>query len=94
MNKFKLLTGFGFRLLRQAIMDKILEQCKEYSEYIDLCKADHLLYNPDDVGRDDYVFNIPYYRIEYDFIEGQLWHGGTDFDEEENKLYHYLFFDF
>lgn len=93
MNKFKLLTGFGFKSLRQPIMDKIIEQCREYGEYIELCRTNHLLDNPQDVGTDDYVFNIPYYRIEYDFIEGQLWHGGTDYNQEEDRLEHYLFFD-
>lgn len=93
MKNFKLLRGPGFIQLREAIMNKIIEQCKEYSDYIEMCREDHLLYHPEDVGSDDYVFNIPHNRIEFNFIEGQLWHGGTDYNEEENKLEHYLFFD-
>jgi hypothetical protein len=90
---FKFLKGYNHKTLRQPIIDKIYELCKVYSDYILECREEHLRDNPQDVGRDDYGFPIYYHRIEFDFFEGQLWHGGTDYNEIEDKLEHFLFFD-
>lgn len=93
VNKFKFLQGYNHKSLRQPILDRIIDMCQEYSNYVELCRRDYLSENPQDVGRDDYSFPIDHYRIEEHYPEGQLWHGGTDYNQELDRLEHFLFLD-
>lgn len=67
--------------------------CREYSDFVEQSRRDYLEANPRDVGRDDYSFPIDHLRIEENYPEGQLWHGGTDYNQEFDRLEHFLFLD-
>jgi hypothetical protein len=89
MKKFKFLQiKVLISEFRPVIIERIYDLCREYMRHIEICKAVHQIANPDEEW-----FPIPYKAIESQFPEGKLWHGGSDLDEDNDKLIHTLLLD-
>jgi hypothetical protein len=75
------------------IRNTAIEFCRTYKRYVDSCRNNYLVDNPDVDPSLPYSFPIPYVNIEELFPEGRLWHCGSDYYEDEDKLLHYVFLD-
>lgn len=79
--------------LREEIVETIYEFCVLYHNFVEECRAKFLSENPHIDPNDNYSYSIPHHKIEQQFPEGKLWHSGSDYDEQEQRLSHYLFLD-
>lgn len=79
--------------LSMEIIDCVIEFCEIYNRYLDTCRQTYLQSHPNIDPNSDYSFPIPHNPIERDFPEGKLWHGGTDYDESDDEITHFLYMD-
>lgn len=96
MGNFKFLTNNNDLtniVVSDVIMETTIEFCRTYNRYVNSCRNDYLINNPDVDPDSSYQFPIPYINIEEFFPEGRLWHCGSDYYDEEDKLLHYVFLD-
>jgi hypothetical protein len=82
----------GF-VISPEIIDMSFEFCRMYNHYVNLCREDYLNNNPDIDRNGHYTYPIPYNEISFDFPEGKLWHGGSDYYEDEDKMMHFVYLD-
>jgi hypothetical protein len=75
------------------IISAIYELCEIYNDFIDRCRINFLDNNPEIDPQGEFTFPIPHNPIERNFPEGKLWHGGSDWSEETQKLEHMVFLD-
>ena len=96
MKPFKFLTRtYTFKdiTLSMEIIEATIELCEEYNRYVNFCREDYLRQNPRINRNSDYAFPIPHNNIEREFPEGLLWHGGSDYYEEEDLMKHFVYID-
>ena len=96
MRPFNFLTqknqfnGFTFEA---ETIQKVYDICQEYYDFIEECRRNYLNEHPQTDPDDTYAFPIPNESFYYFVAEGKLWHGGSDYDEREEKLTHYVYID-
>jgi hypothetical protein len=79
--------------LPTEIIDCCFDLCKKYNEYIQYCREDYLRLNPFINPNSDYAYPIPHNNIEQEFPEGLLWHGGSEYYEEDDRVVHFCYLD-
>ena len=79
--------------LTEDIVNTIYVLCDEYNEHVENCRQMHLDDNPETNPDEAFEFVIYNHDIQRDFPEGKLWHGGRDYDEDEDRLVHYVYLD-
>lgn len=97
MKPFKFLNSkiltFGEITLPAEIIDCCFELCQKYNDYVDRCRQDFLNSYPSINPNSNYSFPIPHNNIDQEFQEGLLWHGGSEYYEEDDRVTHYLYID-
>lgn len=97
MKAFKFLNGNFYELngiqLRNEIIESAFELCNRYNRYVEFCQNEYLRGHPNLNPNSIFSFPIPHNRIEKEFDEGLLWHGGSDYYEEDDRVSHYVHLD-
>jgi hypothetical protein len=79
--------------LPSEIIDCCIQLCQIYKDYVESCRREFLNSHPHINPNSDYGFRIPNNPIERDFPEGKVWHGGSDYYEEEDIVTHFVYMD-
>ena len=97
MKPFKFLDtniySFGDITISREIIDCCFQFCQIYNNYVEFCRQDYLRQNPTVHPDSDYAFPIPPNKIEKDFPDGLLWHGGSDYYQEDDRVVHFVYLD-
>ena len=97
MRPFKFLNSniytFGDITLPSEIIDCCFVFCQEYNDYVERCRENYLRENPRIDPNSNYAFPIPHNNIERQFNIGLLWHGGSDYYQEDDRVVHFLNLD-
>lgn len=97
MKPFKFLNtntfSFGSISLPREIIDGLFVLCQRYNDYVNFCRRDYLNTHPSVDPESDYSFPIPHYKVETNFQMGLLWHGGSDYYHEDDRVTHFVYLD-